>query len=207
MPRLFFVCACLVCLAAFAGCGDDDGGGDTTVTTGLPRSDELSSLNDEDAEQACVSTARSFNDVLADSELERISCIIAAMSILLEEETEGGSDAVEECDGIVDDCLKGEINGQPIGDIDIRVVDEAMCSGARASATFAECEATVGDYEDCAAEVKGQLRSQLRALSCDALRDVEEAQAKLMPQVDNSKAPKCEALADECPMVDFSGEG
>lgn len=204
MPRFLVVSVCLASVSFAPACGDDDGdGGSTNVSTGLPRSDELSSLNDDDAVQACVNTARSFNNVLSESQLERISCVVLAVSTILAEGGEGSS-AITECNEIVNDCLSGELDGEAI-DIDITIVTEADCGNARASATFETCDATVGDYEDCASEVKKELHHKLTSISCDGLRDADELEELLNSEIDVSDAPKCKALQDECPSIDFSG--
>ena len=204
MPRFFVLSACLVSLAAAAACGDDDGGdGDANVSTGLPRNDELSSLDDEDAVQACVNTAMSFNDVLSDSELERISCVLLAVESALQDGSAGDASAIEDCEEFTKDCQAGEIDGEDV-DIDITIVSETDCSDANVNATFSSCEATVGDYEDCAGEVKRALRRKLSSVSCDILEDPDKIE-ELQADIDVSDAPKCQALRDECPNIDFSG--
>jgi hypothetical protein len=198
----FFI---LALLAVTGACGDDDGdGGNTNVTTGLPRGDELSSLSDEDAVQACLHTAQSFNDVLSDSELERISCVLLAVQAQLQDGTEGGSSAIAECKEFTKDCVAGEIDGEQV-EIDIRIVSEDDCSTANANASFSTCDATVGDYEDCAGEVKAGLRRKLTAVSCDGLNDVDKLNELLESEIDVSDAPKCKALRTKCANIDFSG--
>jgi hypothetical protein len=203
----------LACATAIAACGDDDdspsdGGGSATVSTGLPKADKLSSLDDEDAQQACMSTAHAFNTVLSDSKLEQIGCALAAISYLLSENDNMiDSGNIAECKKIAQDCLDGKLvdeNGDPV-DVNTEVVDETSCDDASASATFQDCDATVANYETCAGKVASELKARFSGINCDALKDVAQFMEATSAEIDVSKAPECKALRDKCPDLDLSG--
>jgi hypothetical protein len=212
----FLVLACATTIAAVAACGDDDdtsdndggGSGTGTVTTGLPKTDKLSSLDDKDAKQACTSTARAFNTVLPDSKLEQIGCALAAISSLLtEKEGNVGSGDVAECKAIVQDCLDGKLvdeNGDAV-EVSTEVVDATSCNDASASATFQDCDATVANYESCAGKVASELKARFSSIDCDGLKDLAKFMQTTQAEIDVSKAPECKALRDKCPDLDLSG--
>ena len=211
MPRHLIVACCVAVVASAAACGDDDsgdgGGGRTTIDTGLPATDTLDSLDEEDATQACVETAKSLNGVLAESELERISCVVAALSLILAD-NDGSltSEDQAECKDITEECLNGEIGGEMIT-IETNVVNEDDCVDAGASQTFEGCDATVADYERCAGKVASELRSRLLAIKCEALKDPSGLMRTLTQEIDVSKAPECKAMRDKCPDIALSGGG
>lgn len=198
----FLACVTLSA-AAWSACGgdDDDGGGGAKVTTGLPDGDKLSSLDDDDAEQACRNTAKSFNSVLPESELEKIGCAIAGLSAVISEKSgDVGPDDVAMCKKVQSECLKGET-----GDLAPVVAEEDDCEGATASDTFADCDATVAEYESCASKVASEVKAALRKISCDGLSDPEKLMKTISVEIDVSDAPECKALQTKCPDVDLSG--
>jgi hypothetical protein len=208
--------AILACtLAALAACGDDDGGdgnssggGGGSIDTGLPASDKLASLNDDDAKQACKSTAKALNTVLPQARLEKIGCTLAALQVIAaEKEEDVSSSDVAACEKIVQDCVDGKLvdeEGEPF-DIDTTIADDSGCDSASAEDTFQDCQATVANYESCAGKVTSEVKARFSAVSCDVLKNYADYEANSQEEIDVSKAKECKALLDECPDLDLSG--
>jgi hypothetical protein len=210
------ILACTLAVAALAACGDDDdeggggssSGGGGSIDTGLPASDKLASLNDEDAQQACKSTAKAFNNILPQAKLEQIGCALAAIQLTVaEKEGDVSSSDVAACKEIVQDCLDGKLiddSGEAV-DIDTTIADDSSCDSASADDTFQDCQATVADYESCAGKVTSELKVRFSAISCDVLKDYAKFEASSQEEIDVSTAKECKALRDECPDLDLSG--
>jgi hypothetical protein len=202
-----------------AACGDDDGGdgdgngngsnggGSTTVDTGLNTSAKLSSLDDEDAQRACMGTAHTFNTVLSDSKWEEVGCALVGIAYVVEK-YDDMTDAshVSECESVAKKCVNGDpIDGEKVT-VNTEIANEASCDDASASETFGDCEATVADYESCASKLASELRKRFSGVSCDGVKNVVQFQADLGAEIDISKAEECQALRTKCPNLDLSGE-
>jgi hypothetical protein len=207
--------ACTLAVAALAACGDDDeggggssSGGGGSIDTGLPASDKLASLNDDDAQQACKSTAKAFNNILSQDRLEEIGCALAAIQVVVtEKEGDVSSSDIAACKEIVQDCLDGKLigeDGKPV-DVDTQIADDSSCDSASAEDTFQDCQATVADYESCASKVTSEVKARFSAISCDVLKDYAAFEASSQEEIDVSTAKECKALRDECPDLDLSG--
>lgn len=217
--------ACAFSLVLFAACsGDDDGGdsdkdkdkdtdtgsggGSEAIDTGLQSSDKLSSLGDDDAVQACVSTAEAFNGILSQAKLKEIGCALAGISVIVNEKMgDVGAGDVAECEQFVDDCVAGKVrdeNGEPFT-IKTQIVDAKSCSTANAGETFKDCDATVADYESCAGRVATELRKRFSSISCDSLKDFDKFQESTQGTIDVSKSAECKTLRETCPNIDLSG--
>ncbi len=213
--RHWIFLACLQ-IATLVACGDDDGGngdgpsgggGSTKVDTGLTASDKLSSLDDDDAQQACMSTAHTFNTVLPDSKWEEVGCVLVAITYLIEK-NDGETDAsdVEECETVMKKCVNGEpIDGEKVI-VETEITDESSCKDASATETFGTCEATVADYESCASKLASELKKRFSSISCDGVKDVAKFQEDLGAEIDISDAAECKTLRTKCPDLDLGGE-
>jgi hypothetical protein len=212
--------ACLT-FATVAACGDDDGGGDkpmkddddknddgggnTEVDTGLDETDTLASLNDDEAQQACVRTAQAANTALSDTRLKEIACsLFAITSIVQKNAGKMTASDVSMCEKVTQDCVDGKvIEGQQVPST--VVTEESMCDGVTAEGSFGDCEATVADFESCMSRRVTEIRKRLNAITCDALKDVAAFDEFLETSVDLSNAPECKGLATKCPDIDLSG--
>src|SRR5262245_51176170 len=67
---------CVVVLGLGCG-GDDDGGG---VSTGLPKDQKLSQLENEDLMTACETVSDSLANVISEDESRRIDCTAQSIS-------------------------------------------------------------------------------------------------------------------------------
>lgn len=218
----FAFVACAVGIVLGAACGGDDGGkpeddddessgtggGSEAIDTGLESSDELSSLDNDDAVQACVSTAEAFNNILSQAKLKEIGCALAGISVIVNEKMgEVGAGDVAECEQFVDDCVAGKVrdeNGEPFT-IHTQIVDEDGCKTADADATFKGCDATVANYESCAGKVASELRNRFSSISCASLKDYDKFEASTQGTIDVSGTSECKTLREKCPDLDLSG--
>lgn len=219
--RHFAWSAFAVSLVLVAACGGDDdgagrdkdkdtdgGGGSKAIDTGLPSGDTLSSLDNDDAVKACMSTADAFNGILSQAKLKEIGCALAGISVIVNEKMGAvGASDVAECEQFVDDCVAGKVrdeNGEPFT-IETQIVDAKSCSTANAGDTFGDCDATVADYESCAGRVATELRKRFSSITCASLEDFDELQQSTEGTIDVSDAAECKTLREKCPDLDLSG--
>jgi hypothetical protein len=195
--------ALLICTLA-ASCGDDDGGG---VTTGLPPDQALAELDAEDSRAACEAVADGLDGVLSADERKRIECTAQAlpMSITASGTAQPQVD-VAECRDLVRRCVGGESIGggadAPSFDLDFsRDVD---CDADEMRTQFANCSATVAEYENCLNAALAQMDRFFAMIDCDALADLEAGESPA-DGLDIASLPACEMLADECPQIDLGG--
>jgi len=205
-------------IASLTACGDDDGDSDgdgdgsnggaasTTVDTGLTASAKLSTLDDEDAQKACMSTAHTFNTVLPDSKWEEVGCVLVGITYTYDKN--GGmtdESDVAACESIAKKCVNGEsIDGQKVV-VETEIANEESCEDASATETFGDCEATVADYESCASKLASELKKRFGGITCDGVKDVEQFQEELGAEIDISDAKECETLRTKCPDLDLGG--
>jgi hypothetical protein len=199
------ILACgLFAMFAAGGCGDDDNGsaGGGGVVTGLPRSDKLSSLSDQDSMQACTKTTTALNSLLTKPEIKRLTCDgVAVESIVEDAQGDVDSSDIPMCKKLSSECQSsGEIKDE---DLVLELADEADCDGTKTEDMFGECEATVADYESCMSRVMKELRTRFLSLTCDVLSDVSKIDETLNGDVDVSDAPECQAIKTKCPDVDL----
>lgn len=187
-----------------AACGDDDGGG---VSTGLPQDQPLSELDDGDVRMACEAAADGLDGVLSADERKRIECTGQALPLSINAAGSGQPQVdVGECRDLVQRCVGGEEIGEsadaPALDLDFS--SDVDCAGESMTAQFDDCDATVGQYEDCLNAVLAEMDRFFAMIDCDALADV-ESQDSLGGGLDLASLPACETLADQCPDVDLGG--
>ena len=187
-----------------ASCGDDDGGG---VTTGLPPEQTLAELDTEDSRAACEAVAEGLDGVLSADERKRIECTAQAppMSITASGTAQPQVD-VAECRDLVRRCVGGESIGggadAPSFDLDFsRDVD---CDADEMRTQFANCGATVAEYENCLNAALAEMDRFFAMIDCDALADLEAGESPA-DGLDIASLPACEMLADECPQIDLGG--
>lgn len=193
-------------LAVVAACGgddDDDSAGGKGVDTGLPATEELSSLSDDDTAQVCTKTAMALNNLLPKSELKSIACVGTALDTIAESANgELDSSDIPMCKELSSKCVSSEEFDDK--DLVIEVVDETDCKTTTTRAAFGDCKATVSDYERCLGRIMTELRTRFRSLTCDALSDLDQVDENLNGKIDVSKAPECQGLRTKCPDVNLS---
>ncbi len=206
MTRTLLLLSYVVTFALAAACGDDDDvdeGDTSTVSTGLPRNEELSGLDEDDLVQVCSATARAFNRVLPESQMERMACTFEAMTLIVgESDGESSSADIEQCEDITSQCLDGEVGGEPVS-LDTDFIDADTCDGEVARANLTDCDATVEEYERCAGRFASLLRGELTAIRCDVLADFEDVMEALTIEVDYGDEADCNALVTKCPELGF----
>jgi hypothetical protein len=194
-------------LAACGGDGDGGGSGGG-VETGLDSDAKLSSLDEGDAQQACMALADSFNSVLTESDRKRITCTILAlpMSVKLGEGNKLEGD-IPKCKELVSKCNDGETisSAPPAFDIEEVFIDDAQCKEDSTNENFSSCDATVAEFESCAEAMLKQLSKRFDVISCDALSDIEGLMNMDSEELEIQNQPECKALYSKCPNIDFSG--
>jgi hypothetical protein len=191
-----------------AGCGDDDGGG-TEVESGLPADAKLSSLDSGDAQKLCKSMADSFNDVLSDDDLKKISCVVLAVPLSIKAGAGGEVEGdIPKCKDLVSRCMKGETisSEDPEFAPPEEFVAESECSAASVSDNFEGCEANVGEFESCASGMLSSLSDRFDIFDCETLRDPKKLLEMDSEGLDLESNPRCEALYEKCPNIDFGTE-
>jgi hypothetical protein len=199
----------MVSLLVLAACGgDDDDGGGSTVSTGLPKTAKLSSLNAGDAKQLCTSLASSFNGLLTDSDKKRITCTVLALPLSITQVNGKIAGDVPKCQQLVQKCMSGEkISDEEAAiDVDQEFISEDSCEEKQATEALASCDASVSEFESCASAMLTTFSAQYDIFDCKSLSDPE----KLMMDatgggLEIEEQPACEALNTKCPDLDFGG--
>jgi hypothetical protein len=200
-----------LCLAC-GGDGDDDGKGGGSgggVDTGLESDAKLSSLDEADAQKACMGLADSFNSVLTKSDKQRITCTILALPLSIKASSSGEIEGdIPKCKELVTKCNNGEMisSAPPAIDVDAVFIDESQCMAEESNENFSSCDATVAEFESCAEAMLDKLSERFDIISCDALSDIEGLMNMNSEDLEIQNQPECEALYSKCPNIDFSGE-
>jgi hypothetical protein len=204
MARTLVTALLCIALSAVIACGDDDDG--AAISTGLPKSSKLSSLDDADAQKACEGVAKSFSSAISPSEVERVSCTLTAISLSVDASGDEPSGDVAGCKELTAMCVKGdEISDDPVV-IDIGP-DGDSCEDASVDSDIAGCDATVAEYERCISSFVAAYKKKLAAISCNGLADLEQLQEDLNEELVPSDLPGCDAFITKCPDVDLGGGG
>jgi hypothetical protein len=199
----------MVSLLVLAACGgDDDDGGGTNVSTGLPKTSKLSSLDAGDAKQLCTSLASSFNGVLSDSDKKRITCTVLALPLSITQVNGKIAGDVPKCQQLVQKCMSGDKISEedPAIDLDQKFISEDSCDEKQATESLASCDASVSEFESCASAMLTTFSAQYDIFDCKSLSDPE----KLMMDatgggLEIESLPECKALNSKCPDLDFGG--
>jgi hypothetical protein len=197
-----------LCLVACGGDDDDGDGSGGGVDTGLPPDAKLSSIDSGDAEKVCMSLAKSFNNVLTESDKKRITCTILALPLSIKASTSGQIEGdIPKCKELVAKCGKGETisSAPPAIDIDQVFINEQQCTEGSATDGLAMCDATVAEFESCAKAMLSQLSKRFDIITCDALSDIEGLMNMNSEDLEIDNQPECKALSTKCPDIDFSG--
>jgi hypothetical protein len=192
-----------VCALHIIACGDDD---DSHVSSGLPASSKLSSLDDAQAQKLCKSLASSFNNVVSDSDKKRISCTVLALPLSIKQSSTGKVEGdVPKCKGLVTRCLNGETisTAEPAFEVQDEFIDESSCTEANASENLAECDASVSEFESCASAMLDAVSGQFDIISCDSLSDPEKLMEMTSEGPELDTLPQCKALNTKCPDLEF----
>jgi hypothetical protein len=187
-----------------AACGDDDDGG-SRVSTGLPASEALSSLDEEELTTMCEGVHATFKTSLSASDQERITCTALAVPLSLSADQKTGDAA--KCEMLVDRCMNGESisSATPAISFDIDWTD---CEASASAGFSAQCSATVGQLEACMSALADEFDRRWAFIQCAGLKDLEKlrAEVKGMSEFDAAQLPACKALADDCPGLEFGDD-
>jgi hypothetical protein len=196
--------AVLVCALHLVACGDDSGGG---VSSGLPPTEKLSSLDTADAQQLCTTVAKSFNNLLSTSDKKRITCTALAAPLSVTESSSGQIQGdIAKCKDLVTRCLNGEdlgTGGSTTSFLPDQFIDESSCTDASSGEQFNGCDASVSEFESCANALRDTLSGQLAIISCDSLSDPEKLMNMNSNDVSAESQPECKTLTSKCPDLSF----
>jgi hypothetical protein len=161
---------CVTVLASGTGCGDDDGGSSTS--SGVSESKKLISLSDAEATKLCKWVQSKSDDATG---TEKQYCTQDAASY---------ADTTSECNDLVKECLSnGDYADEDEG-------EEEDCDDFDVEAEVgSDCQATVGELQDCLNAIISNEKASLNSASCSSL-DAEE---------DEDVPASCSALVKKCP--------
>ena len=199
VSRSIALCWLIVVTSQFSCSDSGDGGGG--ISTGLPASQKLSSLDNAEAKKVCTGVARGFNNLLPASEKRTIECASQAIPLSYDEATNKGD--VAKCKQLVERCLNGETISEEEGVELEQLVDEEQCDEPDANAGLMKCDATVGDLESCGNALIDEYASRIRLIDCDNLADIENTRKKVEAELDPAKIPACKTIATDCPEIEL----
>lgn len=186
---LVWACLC----AVFCACSD---GTDDAGTTGFPSDAKLSELEDTQYAMACESLREVARRALPKQERDRVACTWLAGSEIATEQAAG-----EECEGLVERCLDGEsISRAPKPQSTADLLADMGCETTDfVTLGFAQCSATIAEYEACVHASTDRHRIFLASITCDAVRDGE---IRSMILQSSTSVPECDHLRERCPSLD-----
>jgi len=162
----------------FALACDDDSDGNTVA--GVKESKKISELTEEESYDLCVYV----NEQIADSMSVEDQCLALGLAVILQ-----GLDKTV-CESAVDACLKQASENETVGND-----PEDVCKDDGGDDKVSDCDATVGELDDCLTDQKKQLNNPLVGMSCSSTKsEIEQAVA------DALQAPaSCQSIEEKCP--------
>lgn len=186
-----------VLAAAFGaalGCGSDDS--TQGIVTGLPAEQKLSTLTDEDVQQACRSINEGAALVVNPSVLQRVACLPYGLRASATESNGAISVNVSQCQQVVDACVSDAQNGE-VDSVEAGLeADQDDCSDASAD-DVRGCEVTVGEYETCFNLLLSELQRRLDEMTCQNAEMLSTQEYD--GNVDAASIPQCKAIMTACP--------
>ncbi|MEY4577355.1 MAG: hypothetical protein RL701_2058 [Pseudomonadota bacterium] len=171
----------LLCLAA---CSSSDDDADVAISTGLPASQQLSTLDDHAVQDACRSIQTGIMDLISTSELTRAECASNAIA-------DASTGAVAECEQQTAACA-ADPKAHGVTPATLAEAQEG-CSSASAD-TLAGCEATVSEYEACVNRLVLALRDRLHQVTCQVAANRAQSGAFAATSI-----PECKTFLTQCP--------
>lgn len=169
-----------------AGCGGDSGGSD--VSTGLPPTQLLSEVTEEDAQAACERLQAGFEQRFNRGIVVQAACTLAAASF---------ASTPDSCNDVRAACID-EANApgsETMMDIEFTEVDLDCGSGGMVD--LAECgDATVAELETCFNDTLDQLTALLNRFTCADAASIEEDALEGFGDMVGEPAQSCAVL--EC---------
>lgn len=170
-----------------AGCGGDSGGGD--VSTGLPPTQLLSEVTEEDAEQACERLQAAFEQRFNRDTVVQATCTLGAASF---------ASTPESCNDVRSACIE-EANAQgseTMMGIELTEVD-LECGSGSGMVDLTDCgDATVAELETCFNDTLDQLTALLNRFTCADAASIEEDDLEGFGDMVAEPAQSCAVL--EC---------
>lgn len=180
--RLPALCALTATTLFMAACddGDDDGG---TFSSGVEPSKTVSSLSDDEAQQFCDATERSFGNLVS----ARKACELASVFF---------TEDAESCRAFTNQCVQAPPEPEPEGEPepqDCAIADAANRMG---------CEETIETLEGCIGSVRSLSVSALNSITCSDAGNAEGLETKFADlPMGLDQVPGCETIAANCPAL------
>jgi hypothetical protein len=194
-------------LSSIGACGSDSSSkgadGEVTVYTGLPSDQKFSSLTDAEIQSACKSVSEAAASFATPDRSLRSNCFGKGLAGAITASADGGSLTVDvaKCQMLTDACVADPASAGV--EVDAEGDTGIDCMGAD-PAEFADCEATVGEFEGCMNKILASYRQLLSSLTCA------NGQTLLMSggpmPADTSTIPECMSLSTKCPNVELPGQ-
>jgi hypothetical protein len=170
-------------------CGGGDGSS-SGVDTGLPTTQKLSTLSDDEVKQVCHRVNEAATLTLTSTAVQQASCLSVGVKAGL---TVSGSEVtidVTKCQQAVDSCAT-----KPTATTSTD--DKQDCDSASAKDVDG-CEATVGDYETCMNLLLGQVKHRLDELTCQNAMKIQSTGYD-DKDPDPANIPQCQSIKTKCP--------
>lgn len=181
LRRLRPLCAFAVCALAVMACDDDASQDPATFSSGVEPSKTVSALSDDEAQQFCDATERSFGNLVSTQKACELTSVFFT------------EDAAS-CRQFTNLCVQTppEPEGEPQpGECKIADAENRM-----------SCEETVEALEACLASLRGLTVNTLQQIGCGDAGNMEALQSKFadLPSA-LSEVPGCETIAANCPAL------
>ena len=185
MNRLALLPLALLLALAMTACSDDSsdgGGGGGGVKLDSPSDRKLSDFSEEEIKDACDELDKQTDAALSPQQVHRITCAYAGILFGAFDE----EDPVGACQMTYDAC---------IADPDAFLNEEPGEEDDECGLDPVDCDATVGQLEDCADEQIAALRQLANGINCQTALTAGPTEL----------GPACTELMNECP--DLFGDG
>jgi hypothetical protein len=188
-----------IALGLAAACGGDDGS--TGISTGFPSEQKLSTLTDEETQQACRSVNEDARSVITPTVYTRAACVPLALPASAMETASGVKVDVAKCQASVDMCV-----AKNTAQTEKNLKDDAEEECSQASAEdLAGCDATIGEWEACMNGLLDQMQRLFAEMNCQNADKLTDENYKFeLPNPDN--IPQCQSIIAKCPDADLGLE-
>ncbi|MBN2802476.1 MAG: hypothetical protein JXR91_05245 [Deltaproteobacteria bacterium] len=209
MKKLTLIFMALLLSVSVASCKDDSGdGGGTTVNTGLPEDKIVSDLTDDEVYKACVAITKLVNSTADDTELlcKSEALMTVGMSYMVLGEFMTDDAMVTTCDEAYKACMDAPAT-------DDATTPEEECAGSSTEDIPANCNATVGEIENCLSDYNKLAADSIPDLpSCSSLTSeklIELSASYGDMQTEPEPPASCDVVNEKCPgfLEEMTGGG
>lgn len=173
-----------------SGCGSDSDSPSTSAS-GINPSRPANSLTDTEVKQLCKAVDGFFNEPALNEVGCKVSSVIAAALFAA-----GGTDAELQmtCSSAYDECIKGDGKESP---------GAGASTSGQCKKPSASCTATVGEIEQCLADMKTSFANLGKSLpACNTLTKASLSQGSLS-SAEPPEPASCKTLEKKCPDIEL----